>query len=100
MDIVTWCSVPRYLHNDLPLGNPLGVPYDKQAQRQSIETALSLIETMTEPGVDVSNLAWPDGDGWKPVYGQITDENREKLRQMGEENRARRAADKAQGLKR
>ena len=60
MDIVTWCNVPRYLHNDLPLGNPLGAPYDMEAQRQSIETALNLVETMNEPGVHVSNLHFED----------------------------------------
>ena len=100
MDIVTWCNVPRYLHNDLPLGNPLGAPYDHEAQRQSIDTALQLIADMTESGVHVSDLAWPDGEDWKPVYGEVTDANREQLLQMGRENRARRAADKAQGLSR
>ena len=100
MDIVTWCNVPRYLHNNFPLGNPLGSPYDRVAQRQSIETALELVETMNEPDVYVSDLSWPDGESWKPVYGRVTEANREQLLQMGKENRARRAADKAQGLTR
>ena len=98
MDIVTWCSVPRYLHNDLPLGNPLGAPGDRTNQRASVERALSMLTGMREPGVEVSNLTWP-GD-WKPVYAQVTDENREKLMIMGEENRARRASDKSRGLQR
>ena len=100
LDIVTWCNVPRYLHNDLPLGNPLGAPYDRTAQRKSIETAFQMISQMREPGVRMSDLAWPDGEDWKPVYGEVTEENREKLLQMGQKNRTRRAADKAQGLKR
>ena len=100
MDIVTWCKVPRYLHNDLPLGNPLGAPYDTKAQRESIESALRMVESMTKPGLQVSDLAWPDGEDWKPVYAQVSDENRNQLLQMGDENRARRAADKAQGLTR
>ena len=100
MDIVTWCNVPRYLHNDLPLGNPLGAPYDIEAQRQSIETALDLVERTNEPGVHVSDLSWPEGASWKPVYGRVTEANREQLLQMGKKNRARRAADKAQGLTR
>ena len=100
MDIVTWCKVPRYLHNDLPLGNPLGAPYDKGAQRQSIETALEMIQTMNQPGLHVSGLSWPEGDSWKEVYGQVTKENKTQLLAIGKENRARRAADKAQGLSR
>ena len=100
MDIVTWCNVPRYLHNDLPLGNPLGPPSDKEAQRHSIETALDMIETMEEPGVHASDLSWPAGEDWKNVYGQVTDKNRAQLLKMGMENRARRAADKALGLTR
>ena len=59
LDIVTWCNVPRYLHNDLPLGNPLGAPYDRTAQRKSIETAFQMISQMREPGVRMSDLAWP-----------------------------------------
>lgn len=100
MDIVTWCKVPRYLHNDLPLGNPLGPPDDHENQRRSIEHALELVVSMPEPGVEVSELTWPGGTDWKPAYAEVTDENREKLMQMGEENRARRTADKAAGLKR
>ena len=71
-----------------------------EAQRQSIETALNLVETMNEPGVHVSNLSWPDGESWKPVYGRVSEANTEQLLQMGKENRARRASDKAQGLTR
>ena len=100
MDIVSWCSVPRYLHNDLPLGNPLGPPYNKEAQRQSIETAIDMIETMDKPGIHVSDLLWPDGESWKPVYGQVTEANRAQLLEKGRENRSRRAADKAHGLTR
>ena len=100
MDIVTSCNVPRYLHNDLPLGNPLGPPYDKQAQRQSIVKALEMVEKMCVPGVSISALSWPAGNAWKKVYGQVTKENRAKLLKMGMENRARRASDKARGLAR
>ena len=59
-----------------------------------------MISQMREPGVRMSDLAWPDGEDWKPVYGEVTEKNREKLLQMGQENRTRRADDKAQGLKR
>ena len=100
MDIVSWCSVPRYLHNDLPLGNPLGPPYNKEAQRQSIETAIDMIEAMDKPGIHVSDLSWPEGESWKPVYGEVTESTREKLLEIGRENRARRTTDKSRGLAR
>ena len=76
------------------------MPYDRVAQCQSIETALDLVGTMNEPGVYVSDLSWPDGESWKSVYGRVTEANRAQLLQMGKKNRARRAADKAQGLTR
>ena len=100
MDIVSWCKVPRYLHNDLPLGNPLGAPYDRRAQKLSIETALEMIQTMNEPSLQVSSLSWPEGDSWKEIYGQVTKENKPQLLAMGKENRARRAAEKTEGLSR
>lgn len=98
MDIVTWCGVPRYLHNELPLGNPLGPPGDRAAQRDSIERALAMVESMSEPGTEVSDLRWPGDENWQPVYARVDGSNRQTLLKMGEENRKRRAADKAAGL--
>ena len=96
-DIVTHCNVPRYLHNDFPLGNPLGPPYDTDAQHRSVETALTMAGSI-EPIVKVSTLRWPNDTDWKSVYGKIDDSNREHLAKMGAENRQKRAANKAQGL--
>ncbi len=98
MDIVTWCGVPRYLHNDLPLGNPLGPPDDRVGQRKSVERALQLAAGMAEPGIQVSDLAWPGGSDWKTTYARVGDDNRGELLKMGEENRRKRAEDKASGL--
>ena len=89
MDIVTWCNVPRYLHNNLPLGNPLGPPDDRVTQRQSVIDALQLAADASEPVVVCSNVAWPDGDGWLEVYNRVDDSNRELLKKMGEENESR-----------
>ena len=98
MDVVTRCKVPRYLHNDLPLGNPLGKPYDTTAQRQSVAQALALCHEATQPVVQVSTLKWSDDETWKESYGRIDETNRAMLLAMGEENRRRRAQDKAKGL--
>ena len=72
MDIVTWCRVPRYLHNNLPLGNPLGEPGDRQSQRRSVEHALRLASDMSTPGVEVADIPWKGRDDWPQVYGRVT----------------------------
>lgn len=100
LDIVTWCGVPRYVYNDLPLGNPLGPPFDRQSHRRSIETALSLLETATEPTVVETGMAWPGDENWKNDYMRIDDTNRELLKRLGEENRRKRRRDIEQGLRR
>lgn len=100
MDIVTHCAVPRYLYNDLPLGNPLGAPWDVKSQRQSVVTALELAVSATSPKVVVSSLSWPGDENWKDAYARVDESNLESLQKMGVENRRRRAADKADGLSR
>lgn len=100
LDIVTRCNVPRYLHNNLPLGNPLGPPEDRAAQRQSVVDALALAKQARQPEVRRSALKWPGGDDWIHVYNRVDESNIEELRQRGEENRRARAADKAKGLSR
>ena len=100
MDIVTHCRVPRYLHNDLPLGNPLGKPGDKKAQMASVAEALKLVERAEGPIVQESALAWSDDPAWKIAYARVDDSNRETLMKMGIENRRRRAQDKSNGLSR
>ena len=99
-DIVSWCGVPRYLYNDLPLGNPLGHPLDTAAHRQSVEQALTLVTSATAPLMVDSGVTWSADDAWKANYMKIDDSNRELLRNLGEENRTRRAALKQQGLRR
>jgi len=98
MDIVTWCKVPRYLHNSLPLGNPLGEPGDRQSQRRSVEHALRLASQFQAPGVEIADIPWTGRPDWPEVYGRVNDENRAELMKMGEENRRKRAENKAKGL--
>ena len=100
MDIVTHCRVPRYLHNDLPLGNPLGEPNDRETQRQSVELALQMIEDSTKESVVVTDVTWSGDPNWRDVYSRVTEENRAELLAMGEKNRAQRAANNAEGLRR
>jgi len=101
-DIVTYCGVPRYLHNDLPLGNPLGKPYDTVSQRASVVAALNMIVDSEEPIAVQSDLQWQeDGDdSWKENYMRITEADLADLKKAGEENRAQRMAAKKAGLTR
>ena len=101
-DIVTHCGVPRYLHNDLPLGNPLGKPYDKVNQRESVLKALDLAVSADQQIAVQSDLRWQDdGDeSWKDNYMRITEADLIELKKAGEENRAQRLAAKEAGLTR
>ena len=100
MDIVTHCRVPRYLHNDLPLGNPLGPPGDREAQMKSVSGALRLAAGAQQPVVEISDTRWPGDPGWKQNYNRIDESNAAELRRLGEENRRKRAENKGLGLSR
>lgn len=100
MDIVTWCGVPRFVYNDLPLGNPLGAPYDHGTQRRSVIAALDLLESATEPRVVETGAVWPGDGDWKQNYMKIDADNRESLKQMGAENRRKRRDEIERGLRR
>ncbi|XOV87853.1 MAG: hypothetical protein ACFHX7_23340 [Pseudomonadota bacterium] len=99
-DIVEWCGVPRFLFSDLPLGNPLGVPGDRTMQRDSVALALGLVAEATAPVVRETGFRWSDDDSWKDNYMRIDDSNRELLKRLGEENRAKRKAEREAGLAR
>ena len=100
MDIVTHCKVPRYLHNDLPLGNPLGKPYDKAAQEASVRRALAIAAESRAPVVEVSSLRWAKTDDWKAAYGRVDNKDPAQLLAQGEATRRRQAEEKAQGIPR
>lgn len=44
---------PRVLYLRYPYGQPFGLPHDVDQQRVIVEDALSLLETVTEPGTIV-----------------------------------------------
>jgi len=65
-DIVENCGVARLVHCDFPLGNPCGVPYDKEMQSSILELALDMLENTEKPGTTVTAPhTWPAGDDWK-----------------------------------
>ncbi len=100
MDIVTHCNVPRYLHNDLPLGNPLGSPGDRETQLESVLSALQLAISAEHSVVQVSDAAWKGDGQWKENYNKVDQSNRQALLRLGQENRKKRTENKARGLAR
>ena len=101
LDITEHCGTPRFIFNDLPLGNPLGKPFDQSMQRKSVDLALNLAETASASGAVISTgFRWADNDNWKENYARVDGSNREALLQMGEENRRQRALNHARGITR
>lgn len=63
-------------------------------------SALRLAVSAEHSVVEVSDAAWMGSPLWKQNYNKIDETNREELRQLGEENRRKRAENKALGLSR
>jgi len=100
IDIVEHCGVPRYLHNDFPLGNPCGIPYDEAMQFEIMQQGLTLIEKAEQArSTQRTSYHWKD-DAWRKDYALIDDSNREELRQRGERRRQHQVDDKAAGKSR
>lgn len=100
VDIVQHCGVPRYLHSDFPLGNPCGIPYDKEMQLSIISQGVAMFRTATAANsVERTPYSWANHD-WRNDYSRVDDSNREELAKRGEERRARQAEDKRTGLDR
>ena len=91
IDIVEHCGVPRFLFSDFPLGNPCGVPWDRDMQREILGQAISLFETADRPRTSIRVPFEWDGDDWRKQYMEVRDEDREMLLKKGEENRRERA---------
>lgn len=100
LDIVSHCGVPRYLHNDLPLGNSMGKPFDAIMQMATLRQALSLVDSAEQPVIAQTPFSWSDDPGWRDNYMRVDDSNREALRIAGDKNRHERADNKRQGLSR
>jgi len=46
LDIVEHCGVPRFVFTDLPLGNPVGRPWDRDMQREVVHLALRTLDVV------------------------------------------------------
>jgi D-proline reductase (dithiol) PrdB len=101
MDIIKHCGVPRYLHSDLPLGNPCGVPFDRAMQEEILDQALILLKDASSANTIVRSIAkWPGAQGWRDDYSKVDDTNRDALRLKGQQRRGQQKTDKSSGIKR
>jgi len=101
LDIVTHCGVPRFLFTDLPLGNPLGHPHDREEQAMIVGLGLSLFESAERPGTTVhAPVRWSDSDDWRARYAEVNPEQITRLRAAGEARRLLREQLKAEGRQR
>jgi D-proline reductase (dithiol) PrdB len=95
-DIVEHCGVPRFLFSDFPLGNSAGRPHDVGSQALTLELALGLLESASEPRTTRrSPLRWNESLEWKLDYcnaEQLSPEELERLR--AEFDRGKEAAQK------
>ena len=72
-DIVEHCGVPRFLFSDFPLGNQAGRPFDVESQRQTLELALSVLESAPAARTTVqSPLRWSEDAAWKRDYNDLS----------------------------
>jgi hypothetical protein len=97
-DIVEECGVARFVFSDFPLGNPCGVPYDRDMQRAIVGIALDLLESARHPRTTVQTpFVWSEDESWKDAYARVDDANREALRRQGEARRAAQERAKQEG---
>jgi D-proline reductase (dithiol) PrdB len=93
LDIVEHCGVPRFLFTDFPLGNPCGPPWRGDLQGSIVAQAFGLLASAEQPRTTArSPIEWPSDDPWRPRYGRVTEQDRERLLALGEERRKRQAA--------
>jgi D-proline reductase (dithiol) PrdB len=68
-DIIEYVGVPRFLFNDFPLGNSVGIPGNEASQKQIARLAISLLQNATGPRTtQQSPFVWPGQADWKNDY--------------------------------
>ena len=100
-DVVEQCGVARFLFSDFPLGNPCGKPHDTEMQRAIAGYALDLLESAKLPRTTVQTpFVWSEDASWKQRYARVDRERSERLREAGEERRARQEEARLEGRRR
>lgn len=87
-DIVEHCGAPRFLFVDIPLGNPAGPPYDRDAQALIAGMAVDLLRSAPGPNTSVrAPVEWTADPDWRGVYNNIDDADPAELLAEGDRRR-------------
>ena len=85
-DIVEHVGVPRFYFSDFPLGHSAGKPHDKDSQMRTLEGALSLLKTATQPRTTLqSSQVWSEEASWKEDFLNIAHLSPEEINTLREE---------------
>ena len=99
-DIVEECGVARLLFTDFPLGNPFGIPWDKEMQSAIMAMALDLLAYAWQPRTTVqAPFVWSEDESWRAAFMHVSEDNRELLLKAGEARRAEQARVKVDFVK-
>lgn len=89
-DIVEHCGAPRFLFVDIPLGNPAGPPFDRDAQAVVARIAVDMLATAEAPETTIrAPVEWTADPDWRRVYNRIDHRDPAELLAEGASRRAR-----------
>jgi hypothetical protein len=72
LDIIQYVGAPRFVFNDLPLGNSAGIPHDNSSQDITAKLAINALYKENKPRAVVkSPLRWRGSLNWKKDYSNI-----------------------------
>jgi hypothetical protein len=92
-DIVEHVGVPRFYFSDFPLGHSAGKPHDEDSQMRTLEGALSLLETATQPRTTIESAQiWSEDVSWKRDFLNIERVSAEEITMLREDYKKQREA--------
>lgn len=91
-DIVEHIGIPRFMFSDFPLGNAAGKPGDVNSQCQTLDLALTMLDTATAPRTTLdSPIQWSESENWKNDFYNIerlSEQERRSLREKFDQDKA------------
>ena len=79
--------------SDFPLGHSAGKPHDEDSQMRTLEGALSLLETATQPRTTIESAQiWSEDASWKNDFLNIERLSAEEITMLREDYKKQREA--------
>ena len=99
LDILRTAGTPRVIFNDLPLGNPVGKPFDRDMQHRTVSAAFELLFSAEASGaVKTLPHQWSTRDAWRENFMAVRAEDAATLEALGRATQANRLENKAKGM--